>query len=320
MSFIAVISVLALSIVAMYALMGPGAETRGLARQVPRLGPWEFRTLALLILAAILVSLVLLVVEVIRKRRSLFPRESQDKPDYTFLLLFLTAGATLAVFIFVLAFAFSLLPTPDDTEKVGLPEITGQDEETEEELPEERFQPEPEPEIQVDRRDASRQILAVLALAGGAVAASLAIRYMRSVRKANVIEDEESYRELREDLARSARIGLDRVISEPDHRMAVIAAYAYMEETFADHGFAREESQTPKEYMEATLSGIEAALRRGSARAQLPRRELLVLTRLYEVAKFSLHEITGGDRQKALESLRQVEASVPKSAVPGAST
>ena len=307
-SLIAILVVLALSVIAVFSLTGPGADSAAVGRQIPRLGPGVFRTVAVLVGAAFAISLALVVIDGIRKRRRLSLRKSEKRNDYSLLVIFLTIAVTTVVFTVMLAFAISLL-TPEELEEAGLPSMETSEEEPEEEPVEVLIEPTTTAVVGADRRDLTRTILIALGIAAICVIAILAYGYMKSVRKANVLEDEESLLELQEDIARSAEISLDRILSEPDHRMAIIAAYAHMEAAFSSHGFPRAESQTPTEYMEATLRSIERGLRNRPGRAVLPRRQLLTLTRLYEVAKFSLHELTEKDRQSALECLREVEDS-----------
>jgi hypothetical protein len=143
---------------------------------------------------------------------------------------------------------------------------------------------------------------------------------IKSVRAAATVEDDEALQRLQADLGKSAGVGLDKVLAEEDPREAIIAAYAHMESALGAHGFPRDKAQTPVEYMEATLRQLDAVLRRISHGINLPRRALLTLTRLYEVAKFSLHELTSTDRDTAIQSLRDVEASAAVVGEPEATT
>jgi Domain of unknown function (DUF4129) len=83
--------------------------------------------------------------------------------------------------------------------------------------------------------------------------------------------------------------------AEPDARRAVIAAYARMEGVLARHGLRREPAETPLEYLRRVLLGLTA---RGDA--------VQSLTRLFEEARFSRHEIDATMKQDAIGALRTI--------------
>ena len=92
---------------------------------------------------------------------------------------------------------------------------------------------------------------------------------------------------------------LDDLIHEPDPRKAVIWAYARMERTLAARGFPREESEAPDEYLARILAVVGAS-------GHSVRR----LTRLFERARFSEHEIDAGMKEDAIDSLTGLRAEL----------
>jgi hypothetical protein len=89
---------------------------------------------------------------------------------------------------------------------------------------------------------------------------------------------------------------LDDLRAERDPRKAVIGAYVRMERLFAAHQVAREEAETPQQYVERVL-----------ARLQVSSFAVRRLTQLYERARFSPHTVDAGmkdDAIAALEGLR----------------
>jgi hypothetical protein len=104
---------------------------------------------------------------------------------------------------------------------------------------------------------------------------------------------------VRETLAEVLGETLDDLLNEPDPRKAVIAAYAKMERTLAARGFPRHESEAPLEYLERILGIVEG----GSHSARR-------LTRLFERARFSPHEIDQRMKNDAIESLVGLRAQL----------
>jgi Domain of unknown function (DUF4129) len=92
---------------------------------------------------------------------------------------------------------------------------------------------------------------------------------------------------------------LDDLHSERDPRLAVIRAYARMEQTFAAHGVPREKSDTPLEYLVRVLGGLSVS--GSSARG---------LTELYERAKFSSHAFDQTMKDDAIEALAGLRAEL----------
>ena len=104
---------------------------------------------------------------------------------------------------------------------------------------------------------------------------------------------------VRETLAEVLSETLDDLRSEPDPRKAVIGAYAKMERTLAARGFPRHESEAPLEYLGRILGIVEGSGH--SARR---------LTRLFERARFSPHEIDQKMKDDAIESLVGLRAQL----------
>jgi uncharacterized protein DUF4129 len=92
---------------------------------------------------------------------------------------------------------------------------------------------------------------------------------------------------------------LDDLIREPDPRKAVIAAYGKMERTLAARGLPRDEHEAPGEYLERILDAVGAsghAVRR--------------ITKLFERARFSEHDIDQAMKDDAIESLTGLRAEL----------
>jgi hypothetical protein len=98
-----------------------------------------------------------------------------------------------------------------------------------------------------------------------------------------------------EQLATSISDAIDDLEAEPDARRAVIAAYARMESTLARNGLRRRPSETPVEYMRRILLGL-------TARADA----VVRLTDLFELAKFSRHDIDASMKLEAIGALREI--------------
>lgn len=111
--------------------------------------------------------------------------------------------------------------------------------------------------------------------------------------------EEEERAPVRETLAEVLGETLDDLIRERDPRKAVIGAYAKMERTLAARGFPRRESEAPLEYLGRILGLVGGSGH--SARR---------LTRLFERARFSPHEIDQKMKDDAIESLIGLRAEL----------
>jgi len=92
---------------------------------------------------------------------------------------------------------------------------------------------------------------------------------------------------------------LEDLYAERDPRTAVINAYGRMEQTFAAYRVPREEAETSLEYVERALDRLNVsgwAVRR--------------LTRLFERAKYSSHEVDSTMKDDAIETLASVRAEL----------
>jgi hypothetical protein len=110
---------------------------------------------------------------------------------------------------------------------------------------------------------------------------------------------------VRETLAEVLGETLDDLRSEPDPRRAVIGAYAKMERTLAARGFPRHEYEAPLEYLARILGIVEGSGH--SARR---------LTKLFERARFSPHEIDQRMKDDAIDSLVGLRAQLEADEAP----
>jgi hypothetical protein len=124
---------------------------------------------------------------------------------------------------------------------------------------------------------------------GGLVLLGGVWMYVRSGRRLAPLFEE---RGLEADMVTAIETTIDDLRSEKDARRAVIAAYAAMERTLARHGLARHRSEAPLEYLANILRGLHV---RESA--------VVSLTRLFEFAKFSGHEVEGVMKEEAIDAL-----------------
>jgi hypothetical protein len=124
---------------------------------------------------------------------------------------------------------------------------------------------------------------------GGLVLIGGVWMYVRSRRRLPPLFEE---RGLEADMVTAIESTIDDLRSEKDARRAVIASYAVMERTLARHGLARHRSEAPLEYLASILRGLHV---RESA--------VVSLTRLFEFAKFSGHEVDAAMKEEAIEAL-----------------
>jgi hypothetical protein len=124
---------------------------------------------------------------------------------------------------------------------------------------------------------------------GGLVLLGGVWMYVRSRRRLAPLFEE---RGLEADMVAAIETTIDDLRSEKDARRAVIGAYALMERTLARHGLARHRSEAPLEYLANILRGLHV---RESA--------VVTLTRLFEFAKFSGHDVDAVMKEEAIEAL-----------------
>ena len=113
--------------------------------------------------------------------------------------------------------------------------------------------------------------------------------YVRSRRRLVPLFEEHG---LEADMVSAIETTIDDLRGERDARRAVIAAYAQMERTLARHGLARDRSEAPLEYLAKILRGLHV---REST--------VVTLTRLFEYAKFSGHEVGAVMKEEAIGAL-----------------
>lgn len=95
---------------------------------------------------------------------------------------------------------------------------------------------------------------------------------------------------------RAVRASIAALESEREPRRAILRAYAHMEHAFLDVEVARARDETASEFLVRTTRRLPAS---AGAAADLTER--------FEEARFSTHELTQADRERALASLRRVE-------------
>ncbi len=94
-------------------------------------------------------------------------------------------------------------------------------------------------------------------------------------------------------LAAVVNDSLEGVRNEGDPRRAVIVAYATMERMLAAHGFPRRAFEAPLEYLARVFQNTDAGA-------------LRTLTELFELAKFSHHDINLAMKEKAVSTLTTI--------------
>ena len=131
----------------------------------------------------------------------------------------------------------------------------------------------------------------------GAIAIFLARR-----RETSRPEDEEGFDAT---LVRVVEVTIDDLRREPDPRRAVVAAYSSMERVLDSHGLPRSPAEAPLEYLTRILRELDV---RESA--------VETLTRLFEYARFSPHQIGPELKDDAIAALVTVRADLlaPESA------
>jgi hypothetical protein len=92
---------------------------------------------------------------------------------------------------------------------------------------------------------------------------------------------------------------LDDLRAEPDPRVAVIAAYARLVRTLSAFGVPRRESDAPAEYLQRIMIDLEVGSRHASR-----------LTKLFEHAKFSPHDVGPEMKEEAIELLGAIRADL----------
>jgi len=89
---------------------------------------------------------------------------------------------------------------------------------------------------------------------------------------------------------------LEELRREPDARRAIILCYRRFEQALAGSGFPRAPWETPMEFMRQTLG-----------RLALPPAAVATLTRLFELSRFSHHGLGPAERDRAIDSLLEIQ-------------
>ena len=97
-------------------------------------------------------------------------------------------------------------------------------------------------------------------------------------------------------LGSAVRDSIAALESERDPRKAILRAYALMEQAFSDIEIVRARDETPSEFLGRAMRRLRVSADAAAA-----------LTERFEVARFSTHVVTEGDRGLALASLHRVE-------------
>jgi hypothetical protein len=100
-------------------------------------------------------------------------------------------------------------------------------------------------------------------------------------------------------LAAAVEESLEDLRGDPDARHAIIRCYARFERAAAECGLARKPWVTPMEFMRETLERLPG-----------PRGAVSMLTRLFELARFSRRELGSADRDRALGALDEIKAAI----------
>jgi Domain of unknown function (DUF4129) len=147
------------------------------------------------------------------------------------------------------------------------------------------------------RRRAQFQWLPVLVLGSVAFAFVVAGTVVAVRRRRGLLDDNRA--SLAVALSEVLDDTLDDLRSEPDARKAVIRTYDRMERTLAARGLPRLAFEAPLEYLARVLDAVQVG-------AHSARR----LTRLFERARFSSHEIDTGMKDEAIEALVALRAEL----------
>jgi hypothetical protein len=120
------------------------------------------------------------------------------------------------------------------------------------------------------------------------------------VRRRRALRDRQAVAlDAEEQVAAGLRRSLADLESERDPRRAIQHAYARMEESLDEIELSRAPDETPTEFTARALRVLGASAASASD-----------LTGLFEIARFSDHQMDEDDRRRAIASVRQIEAEV----------
>lgn len=222
-------------------------------------------------------------------------------------------GALAVVFV-LSGLVLSLMEIPEEPDQIALERGEGEGEP--EEIEDDRRAMESQADSgEGEPRERTGLGVAIASVVAAALAVAAGLVVWRRYAGRPEADERDELGRLSGDLRRASGRGLERMLDEPDHRRAVVAAYALVEATLERHGYPHGRGDTPLEFMRATL----ARLAERSTRSDAPdaahayeqsSRALLTLTRLYEVAKFSEHPVGERERARAVESLESIATAV----------
>jgi uncharacterized protein YjeT (DUF2065 family) len=102
---------------------------------------------------------------------------------------------------------------------------------------------------------------------------------------------------------RAVRASIAALETERDPRRAILRAYARMEQAFREIEIVRARDETASEFLGRTVRRLPVSSSAAAA-----------LTERFEEVRYSAHEVTEGDREQALASLRRVERELGEGA------
>ncbi|MGQ9629952.1 MAG: DUF4129 domain-containing protein [bacterium] len=287
-------------------------------RLIPTLPPYILYVSVAAITFLMLGSFVVTFIFIIMRNRERQREDSEMEPYHepirpSPIALIATLGPLIFIIGMIVAF-FIYARNPPEEEKAPPPVVFAQEEEILSEGTASGSGIEPEAE-RARRSPILEYILIASAIAFLGAIFAFSIRLLRALPSTSTGEEEDVHEELRRDLVKATEISLEDILREGDYRKAVIACYARMEEVLGKHGFPRAPYQTPMEYMESVLSSYLRSRPSNprsdaSPSAALPSQGLLNLTRLYEIAKFSTHNVGGDDKAEAIRCLVEIKEAL----------
>ena len=294
---------LAVGILALVAVVGAGAHD---ALRLSDRGPLAGQRGSILAVGTILLMLDILIIATVhmvirRRRRRMRPPEATDRwqepiePDIRWIRLVLGIAIALAVLLPLLLLLAALRqvdPQRDpNTSRRTVPSLH------------------PPDTVSV----ALLSTLVVLAIAVVVVWTVVVLRRTGAWRRVRQMPQAAQQEEPRDDesdapdaavLGSAVRAGEAALTTAADPRMAIIACYEAMEAVLAEHGSARNDSDTPSEFLNRAVG---AGLIRSDAAG--------ALTDLFREARFSRHPLGERDREAAIGALARLRAEVDQIAV-----
>ncbi len=151
--------------------------------------------------------------------------------------------------------------------------------------------PDPNGLAPLDRDSASLVVALLIVAAMVVLALGFAVRWRLEERRraVPVRQDEAAV------ASRAVAVSLAALQAERDPRRAVIEAYAAMERVLATAGLGRDGSEAPIEYLRRVLAASFGS-----------RQEIATITHLFQIAKFSNHDVDEPMRAGAIEALQRI--------------